>query len=712
MIIKNGNTVHLKGREMSYVMMVSEQGDLLNFHFGQALDDSDFSEMYDEWKRVGFSSNVVGLDRLAQEYPSYGYRDLRVPAYEVVNKCGNCLSQLKVKDFVIHENVTAQIDGMPSLYAGDKKADTLEAILCDDVIGLEVHLFYTVFDKYNIVARNTLIVNKSEEDMILKRVYSASVDLPKGDYEMLSFAGAQCDERNIMRTPLRRGVANEVDTARGCAHNVNPFVIVAEAGAGEDNGDVYGFSLIYSGNHSTVVKTEMFEDVRVLQGINPFGFKKVLKPGESFVTPQSVICYSNCGFGKMSREYHDVYRNNLMRSKFTHENRPVLLNNWEGTYFDFTEEKLIAMAKKAHEAGVELFVLDDGWFGKRDSDDNSLGDWVVYEKKLPNGISGLAKKVNEIGMKFGLWFEPEMISRDSDLYRAHPDWTVTVDERTPVEMRYQLILDFSRSEVCDYIIESVSKILREANIEYVKWDFNRMMTDMPREGFNHEFTLGFYRVMKTITESFPNVLFEGCASGGGRFDPGVLAYMPQIWTSDNSDAGARMKIQYATSMCYPVSSISAHVTAVPNHQCGRVTSLKSRGDTAYIGIFGYELDITKMTDEEIDEIKQQIKFAKRIAPTVREGDFYRISNPFESNFCSWQVVSKDKAHAVLYTARMMAVANRYGFTVKLKGLDPDKMYRDTATGKVYSGALLMHRGKRVQYVEGDFATEVFEFVEV
>ncbi|MBO5059530.1 MAG: alpha-galactosidase [Clostridia bacterium] len=711
MIIKNGNTVHLQGREISYIMMVSEKGDLLNFHFGKRLDESDYSLMYDEWKKGGFISNDLCLDELAQEYPSYGYRDLRMPAYEVENIYGNMLSQLKVKDFIVHENETAQIEGMPSLFAGDKKADTLEVVLCDDAIALEVHLYYTVFDEYNIIARNAVIINKADANVTLKRAYSASIDLPKGDYDMITFPGAWGDERNIVRTPLKRSVMLEAETSRYTSHNLNSFVMIAGSEANEDMGDVYGFSLIYSGNHSTAVKTEMYGDVRIMQGINPFQFKKELKPGESFATPQSVICYSDSGFGKMSREYHDVYRNNLMRSKFTHMDRPILINNWEATYFEFDEEKLVNMAKIAHDAGIELFVLDDGWFGKRDTDNCSLGDWVADKKKLPNGIEGLAEKINAIGMKFGLWFEPEMVSPDSDLYRAHPDWAISVKERTPIEGRQQLILDLSKNEVCEYIIEAVSSVLRNANVEYVKWDFNRMMTDMPYPGFNHAFTLGFYKVMKGITEAFPNVLFEGCCSGGGRFDPGVLAYMPQIWTSDNSDAVARMKIQYGTSMCYPPSSISSHVTAVPNHQCGRLTSLDARADTAYIGTFGYELDITQTPKEEIEEIRKQIAFDKKIQPLVREGDFYRLQNPFDSNFCSWQMVSKDKKHTVVYAAKILVDAHTFTGTLKLKGLDPDKKYKDTKTGAVYSGAYLMYKGKRMNYERNDFSTEIIELVE-
>ena len=712
MIIKNGNTVHLVGRDMSYVIFTSPKGDLLNFHFGKKLDTRDYSLMTSEWEKGGFITNDLCLDELSQEYPSYGYRDLRLPSYEVQNETGNLISELKLREFIVHNGEAAKITGMPSLFAGDKKVDTLEAVLFDEVIGLEVRLFYTVFDDYNIIARNTMFVNKSGKNIVLKRAYSANVDFPEKEYDVITFPGAWGDERNIVRTPLERYVKVEAEGSRCTNHHINPFVILADRKADEDTGEVFGFSLVYSGNHSTSVRMDTYGDVRIMQGINPFQFEKVLGPEDSFETPQSIICYSDSGFGKMSREYHNVFRSNLMSSKYTHMERPVLINNWEATYFDFNEDKLVTMAERAKKAGIELFVLDDGWFGKRDTDNCSLGDWVVDKKKLPNGLDGLAKKINDLGMKFGLWFEPEMVNPDSDLFRKHPDWAVGVPDRNPIESRFQRILDLSKDEVCQYIIDAVCAVLKSANIEYVKWDFNRQMTEMPYMGFNHDFTLGFYKVMKGITEAFPDILFEGCCSGGGRFDAGVLAYMPQIWTSDNSDAVARMKIQHGTSMCYPVSSISSHVTAVPNHQCGRVESLDARADTAHFGTFGYELDITQTPDEELEVMKEQIAFEKKIQPLILEGDFYRLQSPFEGNYCSWQMVSKDKSHTVVYAAKILVEAHTFRGTLKLKGLCEDKMYKDTKTGEVYSGAILMHKGKRINYERNDFSTEIIELVEV
>ncbi len=711
MIIKNGNTLHLQGREISYILFEDEHRNLLNFHFGKKLPDEDYSLMREEWDEPwGFVTNERCLDMYPQEYPSYGASDLRNPAYQVVNRFGNMVSALKVKDHIIHNDTAVGIKGMPSLFKGNAHSDTLEVIMEDVVIGLEVHLFYTVFDEYNIIARHAVLVNVSDEEICIKSAYSASLDLPMGDYDVIHFPGAWGREREQQRTRLTMGMKAELESARGgSSAQLNPFVMIADAKADEVHGDVYGFSLVYSGNHSTVAKIDQFGFLRVQQGINPHQFEWKLASGESFETPQSIICFSDEGFGKLSREYHDVIRNNLMTSTWTHKDRPVLINNWEGTYFGFTEEKLLAMAEKAAEVGLELFVLDDGWFGKRDDDRSGLGDWFVNKHKLPSGIDGLAKQMNEKGLKFGLWFEPEMVSPDSDLYRAHPDWAVHVDERRPVESRHQLVLDLSKDEVCEYVIKVVSDILANANVEYVKWDMNRQITDMPCMGYNHKYTLGYYRIMSAITSAFPDVLFEGCSSGGARNDLGVLAYMPQIWASDNSDAIARLKIQYSTSMCYPISSISAHVSASPNHQCDRLTPLKTRADVAYMGAFGYELDITQMTEDELNEVKEQIKFEKDIRSLMRTGDFYRVLSPYETNYCSWEVVSKDKNKVFLFACKILAVANTKDPRVKMQGLRADIRYKNTATGKIYSGDMLMNKGIRINYEMKDFATEVMVF---
>ena len=706
MIIKNNNTFHLQGRNISYIMAVDSFGNLIHIHYGRKLHDKDYDKTntkYVNW--AAYDENNITLENTQQEYPSYGHTDLRNPAYTVKNVDGNSISQLKYKDYTIKENYIPEIEGMPSLFIGNKSAQTLEITLEDKISGVEVVLSYSVFDDYDVILRNTRIHNISDSTIEIDSAYSANLDIAKGNYDLIYFSGGWGREREFCRSEIQQGAKIDISNARGgSGHTLNPFIMVSEHNADEDKGNVYGFSLIYSGNHSSMIECDQYGNIRVQQGINPFMFKWTLEKGESFVTPQCVMCYSENGIGGLSRELNDVYRTNLCRSKWADKDRPILINNWEATYFDFDEDKLLSIAKRAKEAGVELFVLDDGWFGTRNDDFSGLGDWTVNYDKLPSGIDGLAKKINDIGLKFGLWFEPEMVNPDSDLYRAHPDWAISVPNRISSLSRNQLILDLSRDDVCDYIITAVSDVLKSANIEDVKWDMNRPMTDMPYEGYNHKYTLGFYKIMDAITGAFPNILFEGCSGGGGRFDAGVLAYIPQIWTSDNSDAAARLKIQYATSMGYPVSAISAHVTAVPNHQNGRITSLKMRADTAYAGVFGYELDITKMSDTELAEIKKQVETDKKLRTLMRTGDFYRILSPYETNYCSWEMVSKDKKEVFFYSAKIFSVANSHDIRIKLKGLDAEAKYMDTVTGEVYGGDELMYYGVEPKYDMHDFAS--------
>lgn len=706
MIIKNNNTFHLQGRNISYIMAVDSFGNLIHIHYGRKLHDKDYDKTntkYVDW--AAYDENNITLENTQQEYPSYGHTDLRNPAYTVKNVDGNSISQLKYKDYTIKENYIPEIEGMPSLFIGNKSAQTLEITLEDKISGVEVVLSYSVFDDYDVILRNTRIHNISDSTIEIDSAYSANLDIAKGNYDLIYFSGGWGREREFCRCEIQQGAKIDISNARGgSGHTLNPFIMVSEHNADEDKGNVYGFSLIYSGNHSSMIECDQYGNIRVQQGINPFMFKWTLEKGESFVTPQCVMCYSENGIGGLSRELNDVYRTNLCRSKWADKDRPILINNWEATYFDFDEDKLLSIAKRAKEADVELFVLDDGWFGTRNDDFSGLGDWTVNYDKLPSGIDGLAKKINDIGLKFGLWFEPEMVNPDSDLYRAHPDWAISVPNRISSLSRNQLILDLSRDDVCDYIITAVSDVLKSANIEYVKWDMNRPMTDMPYEGYNHKYTLGFYKIMDAITGAFPNILFEGCSGGGGRFDAGVLAYIPQIWTSDNSDAAARLKIQYATSMGYPVSAISAHVTAVPNHQNGRITSLKMRADTAYAGVFGYELDITKMSDTELAEIKKQVETDKKLRTLMRTGDFYRILSPYETNYCSWEMVSKDKKEVFFYSAKIFSVANSHDIRIKLKGLDAEAKYMDTVTGEVYGGDELMYYGVEPKYDMHDFAS--------
>ena len=701
MIIKNNSTFHLLGRNISYVMAINETGDLVHIHYGEKVPNKDYASNLKEDERgeICCDENGCFLETTAQEYPAYGHTDLRMPAYSIKNSLGNNISRLVYKDYKISEDSVAVIDGMPSVFKGSNSAQTLEVILS-----------YTVFDEYDVILRSSKFINNSQNRLIIESAYSVSVDFDKPNFDFVYFPGAWMREREFTRTDVKLGEKIDISNARGgSGHAINPFVMLCEKNANEKYGEVYGFSLVYSGNHSSVVECDQYGNVRVKQGINPFGFEKELCENEVFYTPQSIICYSKKGFGGLSREIHDLFRNNLCKSKWVNENRPILINNWEATYFDFNEEKLLKIANKAKEIGIELFVLDDGWFGKRNDDTSSLGDWFVNKDKLPSGIEGIAKKINDIGLRFGIWFEPEMVNEDSELFRKHPEWIIEVPNIKPALGRNQYMLDLAKDEVCEYIIDSLSKILGTASVSYVKWDYNRMMSDIPYKGYNHKYILGLYKILDTMLEKFPDILFEGCASGGGRFDAGILAYSPQIWTSDNSDAVSRLKIQYSTSMCYPLSSISAHVTASPNHQVGRVTSLKTRADVAYAGMFGYELDITRLSDDDIDEIKRQIEFYNEIKGLVRTGDLYRLQSPYESNYCTWEIVSKDKNEVFLFSCKILSQANFKDGRLRLEGLDEKKEYFEVGSKNLFSGAELMNLGFEVKYENEDFATCVYCF---
>ena len=717
MITIQGKTIHIQTKNASYVMYRNHEEDLLNFHFGRKIAVCDYTEdedlLHEAFQVLASTEKHPHLSSLPQEYPVYGRSEQRHPALQLVNSLGNSILALKYKECRILEGVAYQMEGMPTLFGN---ADTLEIVLADDAVGVEVLLYYTVFEAYDVIARNAVIINKADAPIELKSAYSCNVDLPQGKYEVHHLCGDWGRERGMEKTAMAKGAILEIcdNTGRGSRWN-NPFLMVATPGADETNGEVYGFNLIYSGNHSTVAQMDWAGRLRIQQGISNQSFSWLLEPEEEFLTPQSVICYSAEGFGKLSHNYHDLYRNHLMRSKWANKQRPILLNSWEGCYFDFDEARLLAMAENAKKVGIELFVLDDGWFGKRNDAKSSLGDWFINYQKLPEGLSGLADKLSAMGMQFGLWFEPEMISPDSELCRKHPDWVVRVPQIEPIEYRYQWVLDLTKPEVCDYLVQVIGDVLRGANITYVKWDMNRIVCDVPYDGFYHAYVLGYYNIMSRLTEGFPEILFEGCCSGGGRFDPGVLAYMPQIWTSDDSDAIARLKIQHGTSLCYPLSTMGAHVSPVPNHQVGRITSLKTRADVACFGMFGYELDIAQMTEEELEEAKAQIAFAKRIQPLVREGDFHRLRSPFENNETVWQVTAKDQSHSFVMGCRVLSIIRnnrQVEDKVRLRGLDPDATYEEVNTGKRYPGSLLMNRGILLRYAQEDFNTCTLELRKV
>lgn len=648
---------------------------------------------------------------MRQEYPGYGSTDLRSPAIEIQFEDGTSATDFRYNGHKIYKG-KPPLKGLPSTYVeNDDEMETLEIYLLDELKNVRIILTYNVFEEFNAITKAVKIINESEENINILRVLSSNVDFKEDDFDFIHLSGAWARERHIIRTPLRFGMQS-IESRRGASsHAQNPFIALARKGASENYGDVYGFSLVYSGNFLADVEVDMYSKARAQIGINPFDFNWLLEKNEEFQTPESVLVYSPNGLTGMSHTYNNLYRKRLCRGKYRDKVRPILINNWEATYFDFNETNIKEIAKEASDLGIELFVLDDGWFGKRDDDTTSLGDWFVNEEKIKGGLGKLSKEINEMGLQFGLWFEPEMISPKSELYEKHPDWCIHIPGRNRSTAREQLILDLSRKEVCDYIIETVSNVLENASISYVKWDMNRNMSEIGSLGLPperqretaHRYMLGLYRILEEITTKFPDILFESCSGGGGRFDPGMLYYMPQTWTSDDTDAIERLKIQFGTSFVYPSASMGCHVSAVPNHQVNRNTSIDTRGIVAMAGNFGYELDITKLTQEEKDAIKNQIKLYKEIRETVQFGDNFRLLSPFESNEVAWMSISKDKSEIVVNYIKQYAEANKWNKPLRLTGLEEDAKYEIIDSGMILGGDELMNIGLVIPDLKGDYA---------
>ncbi|GEN56996.1 alpha-galactosidase [Halolactibacillus alkaliphilus] len=713
-------TFHLQTSQSSYLFQVVNNNYLAHLYWGKRVRSTSMPKALRYIDR-GFSGNpnkedrTFSLDTLPQEYPSYGHTDFRSPALHIESPDGSRITDLR---YVSHEIEAGKqaLTGLPSTYVEDNsEADTLKVYLIDALTQLHVTLIYTVYSTRNVITRSVLFENKGTDTLSLQKVASMSVDFRDTEFEMINLPGAHVRERDIERLRLRRGMQS-IESRRGSSsHHQNPFIALVREETTETKGDVYGLSFVYSGNFKAEVEIDQTNQARVMMGINDFDFNWILKQSSVFQTPEVVMVYTDQGLNDMSKTYHDLYGRRLARGKHRDKQRPVLINNWEATYFDFNEDKILTIADKAKDAGVELFVLDDGWFGQRDDDFTSLGDWFVDEAKLPNGLKSLAEKINAMGMQFGLWFEPEMVSPESELYKAHPDWCLHVPNRRRSESRNQLVLDFSRPDVCQEMITRVSAILESAPISYVKWDMNRNMTEIgssywpkdQQQEVAHRYMLGLYHVMETITSRFPEILFESCSGGGGRFDPGMLHYMPQTWTSDNTDAISRLRIQYGTSLVYPISSMGSHVSEVPNHQVGRTTPLETRGHVAMDGNLGYELDVTKLSDEEIRGIKDQVDLYKSIRKTIQYGDFYRLVSPFETSNYGSIHVNKSKDEAVFIYVHTLAEANGPFKSVKLLGLDPDKDYRIIETGDIFSGDSLMHIGLNVPFAKHDFKSTLY-----
>ncbi|MBW4082426.1 alpha-galactosidase [Paenibacillus sp. S150] len=699
---------HLQSKGMSYII------ELVN----------DYPAHVYWGRRLRHGSNLEGLrppvtggslDRLPQEYPQYGTGDFRIPAYQAKLEDGTRVTELRYSGYRVLAG-KPKLAGLPAVYVeSEEEADTLELILRDDYAKLEVVLRYTVYAEMDAIARSVEFVNDGQAPLQLLRALSASVDFPAADMDMIYLSGAWSREGHITRRRLEQG-GTSIESRRGMSsHQHNPFAALAKHGTDERQGEVYGFSLVYSGGYEAVAEVDSFGMARLAIGVNSFDFSWRLEPGESFQTPEAVMVYSGQGLGEMSRIYHRLYRTRLSRGQYRDKERPILVNNWEATYFDFNTDKLEAIAAEGAKLGIELFVLDDGWFGKRDADNSSLGDWTEDLRKLPGGLADLAARVNGHGMKFGLWVEPEMISPDSDLYRSHPDWCLHVPGRRRSELRWQLVLDYTREEVRQYIFESLSRIFSSVPVAYIKWDMNRCLTEIgsaqlppERQGETaHRYVLGLYELLERLTSAFPHILFESCCSGGGRFDPGMLYYMPQTWTSDDTDAVERLKIQYGTSLVYPVSSMGAHVSAVPNHQVGRITPLSFRGDVAMSGNFGYELDLTNFTPEEKELVKVQVANYKEIRSLVQQGSLYRLQSPFEGNETAWMFVSDDQREALVYYFRVLAEPHPPRRTLLLSGLNPEVDYRLADSGEVYGGDRLMQAGLTLPEIQRDFVSGCF-----
>jgi len=694
-ILFSENYFHLYNERMSYCIEITRNKDLVHAYWGKKI-----ASPVVEYQKGGKGMTPVeceedlgySLDCLPQEYPVYGTTDLREPALEIELSDGCRVIEPRYVSHKIYAGKPG-INGLPAVYTeSDAEADTLEITLLDSIAGVEVTLCYTVFADFDAISRSVKIKNTSDKCFYLRRALSMNVDFKDSDYKYLQCYGSHFNEKQVEIARIHKGYQG-FDSRRGSSGHFNPpFLAIMEPNADEEKGNVYAFSFVYSGNHTFRIDVDTFDLMRVQVGINPFGFCWKMEPDAVFETPEVVMVYSANGLGAMSRTYHKLYRTRLCRGEHRDALRPILANSWEGINFDINEENAVANAKVAKELGMDMFVVDDGWFGKRVDDTSSLGDWVENRDKLPNGLSGLVEKINGIGLKFGLWFEPEMISENSELFRKHPEWRFAVPNRKPHPFRHQYILNLSMPEVCDYIIEAVSSVLASANIEYVKWDMNRNMSDLfaiqlppERQGeIYHRYILGLYRVLEEITKRFPDVLFEGCSSGGGRNDPGIMYYMPQSWTSDNTDGLERIHIQYGNSMVYPASSMTAHVSASSH------TPFDFRGAVAMAGMFGYELDLCKMTPEEIEKTKEQIALYRKIQPIVTYGDFYRLFPNDDGVVSGWMYVSEDKKTAVVTLVTKIYKTAKGRTRVYLKGLDENAVYR--CDGVEYPATNLMYAG--------------------
>lgn len=699
---------HLQTAKTSYIFKILENGNAGQLYYGPQIPvKKDYPnlasrEEHDCTNTLTVDQSDFQLELIKQEYAGLGKGDYRYPAYQITYPNGSRTSEFEYTGYEVADG-KERLKNMPSAFddQGDD-SQTLTVTFKDELANLVLQLHYTVFEKEDVIVRSATFINHGQEAVTLDRALSLQLDLPDHDYDMLQFSGSWARERHLIRTPLRSGIQSIGSLRVASSHQQNPFFALARPHTDNHQGSAFGFNFIYSGNFIDSVEVDQFDTTRVLVGINPDDFGWKLANGESFQTPEAVMTYTSDGLNQMSQQLGAFYQDHLINQHFAHQDRPILINNWEATFMDFNEAKLMKIVDQADKLGIEMFVLDDGWFGHRDDDKSSLGDWFVDQKKFSNGISGFADRVHDKGMKFGLWFEPEMISIDSKLYEKHPDWMIATPGRQGTPARNQYVLDMTRQEVVDYLFEHMSAIIKQTKLDYIKWDMNRNITEMygaklPADQqleFPHRYILGVYQLYARLTEAFPKVLFESCASGGGRFDLGMMYYAPQAWCSDDTDAVERIKIQDGTSYGYTQNMWGAHVSAVPNDQVGRLTSLDTRAAVAYFGDFGYELDITKMAADELATIKKQVAFYKQYRHLFQFGKFYRLDNPDTNNdnVYGWQVVNEDRSEAILTRFQILNGANPAYIRVYFAGLDPEATYTVNDGEEHFSGAELMNAG--------------------
>ena len=660
-ILKERETIFtLHTKHSTYQMMADRFGFLLHLYYGKKTSGT--MEYLLQYADRGFSGNpsdagedrTYSMDALPQELPCQGTGDYRSPAIVVRDANGVFGCDLRYQGYSSLKGKYA-LEKLPAVYANEEEAETLEIYLKDSVMGLKVALLYGVLPELDIITRSARITNGGGQKIYLEKAQAACLDFVGGDFDLIRFYGRHAMERLFERTPVSHGVLG-IGSRRGTSsHQYNPMMILAGSDTTEDFGSCYAMSFVYSGNFKGEAEKDQYNQTRALLGLSDEQFSYPLLSGETFVAPETVLTYSGKGLSQLSHNLHKCFRKHLCRGKYQTGMRPILINSWEAAYFDFNGETVFQLAKEAAELGIDMVVMDDGWFGKRDDDNSGLGDWIVNEKKLGEPLESLIQKINGLGVKFGIWFEPESVNEDSELFRDHSDWAFSIPKRSPVRARNQLILDFSRKEVVDAIFDKVCGILDQGNIEYIKWDLNRSLCDCYSAGTRdqgrvmHDYVLGVYDFLERLIQRYPNVLLEGCSGGGGRFDAGMLYYTPQIWCSDNTDALDRTQIQYGTSFGYPVSAVGSHVSAIPNHQTGRFTPFATRGITAMAGTFGYELDPQKLSEEEKEEIKKQILEYRKYADLIQEGLYYRLTNPFTENVGAWACVSEDRTR-VLFSA--------------------------------------------------------------